>query len=830
VFPICQGPKWEHVPSLGPQESGSLRSPSQVAPAVDAPAPVRNPAGDVVPEPPEQEVRLAREITLLDATMMGVGALMGGGVFVLLGLAAGVAGNAVLLSLFLNGFITIPTLLVYAELGSASDDAGGGYLWVKQGLGQPFGFLGGWFSWFSHVIACSLYSIASAAFIVLLGSLAGWLPAVPGPSWHGLPISLIQALAVGLAGLFVVLNYLGVKIGIKTENVINTVVLVAVLGFMVAGFWGVSRNPGLVKANLTPFFRPGGTAFNLSNVFLAMGITFIAFEGYEIISQTSEEIQDPRRNIPKAIWASFLIVWATMLCITLIALGMPHVPAGFVDSAKDCVGANPVPVWCYLGNLRETALITVANQVMPYGTVLIAASALLLQLTALNATIYSSSRVSFAMGRDGNLPKFFGAVHAVRRTPHKAVLGSGLLIVTMALLPIATVATSADVMFLLLFLLVNLSYIKLRKTIPAEKFGFRAPLFPYIPIIGIFTKFFLAVYLYKYEPRAWYVTGAWLLAGLLFYYAYVRRQEANAPVPPPPLPTVRLPLARQRRAVRVLVLIATPAASTARSLARVAGRIAQSLGGEVLLLQAVIVPELTPLAEGQAFYKERAVLQQARAAIPDGVPAQPLVRIGHNLDALVREAVREEGATLLLMSGQARFTVGQPTSPLLVYPPCDVAVLRLRTPEVNVGKVLVTSHVGQHTGLGVKLATALAKTAGGEVTLYKVDEPEAAPDPAWGQEVLAANALHGAPAKVEHEPGPVVKKILEKARAYDLVVVGARVAPRLGRKTLLGPRTQEITDRAPGNILIVRTATPTGARLTWLGRRLMTVRKYFLPE
>ncbi|MEA3143713.1 MAG: hypothetical protein QOG31_1037 [Thermoplasmata archaeon] len=784
---------------------------------MDAPLPVRSDAAEGAPEPPEQEVRLAREITLLDATMMGVGALMGGGVFVLLGLATGVAGPAVLLSLFLNGFITIPTLLVYAELGSASDDAGGGYLWVKQGLGQPFGFLGGWFSWFSHVIACSLYSIASAAFIVYLASLAGWLPADVGPSWHGLPISIIQALAVSLAGLFILLNYVGVKIGIKTENVINSAVLAAVVVFIAAGFWAVSRDPGLVKANLAPFFRPGGTAFNLSNVFLAMGITFIAFEGYEIISQTSEEIQDPRRNIPKAIWASFLIVWAIMLCITFIALGATHAPGG-------------VQSWIYLGALKETALITVANQIMPYGTVLIAGSALLLQLTALNATIYSSSRVSFAMGRDGNLPRFFGAVHQVRRTPHKAVLGSGVLIIVMALLPIATVATSADVMFLLLFLLVNLSYIKLRKTIPAERFGFRAPLFPYIPIVGIFTKFFLAVYLYKYEPHAWYVTIAWLAAGLLFYYAYVRRLEAKAPVAPPPLPTVRLPLARHRRAYRILVLIATPAASTARSLAQVAGRIAQSLDGEVLLLQAVIVPELTPLSEGQAFYKERAVLQQARAAVPADVHAQPLVRIGHNLDALVREAVREEGATLLLMSGQARFTVGQPTSPLLVYPPCDVAVLRLRTPEVKVQKILVTSHVGQHTPLGVKLATALAKTANGDVTLYKVDEGDAPADTSWGQDVVAANAVPGSHASVEHEPGPVVKKILEKARGYDLVVVGARVAPRLGRKTLLGPRTQEITDRAPGNILIVRNATPGGDRLTWLGRRLITLRRYFQPE
>src|SRR5687767_12948816 len=138
--------------------------------APDAAAPVDGDDG---------EVSLAREITFFDATMLGVGALMGGGVFVLLGLAAGVAGNGLLVALFLNGFITMPTLMVYAELGSASDDAGGGYLWVKDGLGQPFGFLGGWLGWFSHVIACSLYSIASAAFVLFIARSAGWVEPDP---------------------------------------------------------------------------------------------------------------------------------------------------------------------------------------------------------------------------------------------------------------------------------------------------------------------------------------------------------------------------------------------------------------------------------------------------------------------------------------------------------------------------------------------------------------------------------------------------------------------------------------------------------------------------
>jgi amino acid transporter/nucleotide-binding universal stress UspA family protein len=761
---------------------------------------------------PEGEVELAREITLVDATMMGVGALMGGGVFVLLGLASSVAGNGLLLALVLNGIITLPTLMVYAELGSASHDAGGGYLWVRQGLGKALGFLGGWLGWFSHVIACSLYSIASAAFIVLLVHMAGWLP--------GDHPELARALALGLAALFIGLNYVGVKVGIRSENVINTAVLAVVLVFIGAGLWMANQHPEVVKFNLQPFFRSGESGVgNLSGVFLAMGITFIAFEGYEIISQTSEEIQDPKRNIPRAIWYSFIIVWVIMLAVAFIALGVTTSGTG-------------AQAWSYLGNLKELALVKMAQQVMPYGTVLVAGSALLLQLTALNATIYSSSRVSFAMGRDGNLPRIFGKVHPTRRTPHFAVLGSGVLVLIMALLPIEAVATAADVMFLLLFLLVNLAYIKLRKVIPQDRFGFRAPFFPYLPLAGIFTKFFLAIYLWKYSHVAWYVTGLWIAVGLLVYYLYASR-KAQAPAPLVPAPAGAMPFAGPRRDYRVLVLISSPAPSTARALARTGGNLAKALDGEVVLLQPIVVPEVTPLAEGEAFLRDRTLLQQARSAIPAGVPVRSLVRIGHNIDAMVREAVRDEGSTLLLMSGQARATVGQPTAPLLADPPCDVGMLRLKNPSVGAMHVLVTAQSSKQAPLGVQLGTALAKGAGGVVTLYHVSQANesTAERQAWASGLLEASAVAGMKAEISLESGDPVPLVLKKSRGADLVVVGANVAPRIWRRSLLGAKTQEIADRVAGNVLLVRRVTgKRGAGGNWLGRRIVQLGRYFQPE
>jgi amino acid transporter len=754
------------------------------------------------------EVSLARELTWIDATLLGIGALMGGGVFVLLGIAAGVAGPALILALFLNGFITFPTLLVYAELGSASDDAGGGYLWAKEGLGQPFGFLGGWLGWFSHVIACALYSLAAAAFALFIARSAGWIEVTP---------EFLRYLALGLAALFTGLNYVGVKIGIKAENAVNSLVLVAVLVFIGFGLWEVAQHPSSVSYNFDPFFPPGSTLSGLSNVFLAMGITFIAFEGYEIISQTSEEIQDPKRSIPKAIFASFLVAWAIMLLAAFISFGATSFTPGEQS-------------WVFLAEAKEHALVEAAGQIMPYGAMVIAGSALLLQVTALNATIYSSSRVSFAMGRDGNLPRFFGKIHPERRTPHFAVLGSGLLVLVMTLLPIATVAVAADVMFLLLFLIVNVAYIKLRKTIPQERFGFRAPLFPYIPLIGIATKFFLAIYLWKYSHIAWYVTIAWIGVGLILYYAYIRPREHLEPAVEPRPAFVARPVDRMRKAYRILVLLSSPAPSTARSLASTAGAIAKTLDGEVLLLAPVVIPDVTPLAEGRRLFKGGPLLAEARTGVPPSVPVHTLVRIGHNLDALVREVVREEGVSLLLMSGIGKATVGQPSGPLIAFPPCDLGLLRHRR-EGPMGKVLVGGGgLGEsHAALAVRLGTAVAKAHGGQTLLYHIrtDEGDSADARmAWGRTLLDHHAVPGAKADLEiGHAFDAVPLIVGKGKEFDLLVVGAG-EPRLLGKGLLGPRTQEISDRVAGNVLVVR----NGGESSVMGRRLMLLRRYFLPE
>ncbi|MHB8634208.1 MAG: amino acid permease [Thermoplasmatota archaeon] len=790
---------------------------------MEDPKPPTRPAGEPRPETARADpkartdVRLSRDLTFGDATMLGVGALMGGGVFVLLGIATGVAGNALILAFFLNGLITIPTLMVYAELGSAFHDAGGGYLWIKSALGQPLGFLGGWMSWFSHTVACALYSIASAAFVMYITNGAGWTSTPDhGPVvafGHVMPVSTtaaLQILAVLIAGLFVFLNYVGVKVSVKGENLVTSIVMVGVIVFIGFGLWDVFHNLHRVQQNFTPFFPGGHLMAGLSGVALAMGITFIAYEGYEIIAQSSEEVENPGKNIPRAHWTSLYIVWAVILLVTLIVLGATYYPGA-------------AHAWEHLKDSKELAVIVAAKQIMPYGAALIVACSLLLQLMALNATIYSSSRVSFAMGRDGNLPPLFARVHPKRRTPHNAVWGSGIIIMLMAVLPIESVATSADVMFLLLFLLVNSSYIKLRKTLPKEVFTYRAPLFPYVPLVGIGTKFFLAVYLYKYSPVAWYAVMAWLVVGLGFYYVYTRPREVRTSVELQRHMVLAAPTMTGRRDYRILVPLTNTA--TVRGLALAARDVAVGKKGEIVFLYTITLPSATPLEAGRKFVAQgQPLLDTALSAVGGDSPCSAIVRIGHDTSRTIRSASQEMGASLVLVGwrGQTGLSSSQ-LNDLVENPPCDLAIVKVvNTPPPR--RILQPSGAGAHSRLALSLAGAIATAREATIQVLNVVTPaheeEATDDvrKARTRATIAQEVPSTVQADVEVAHSKLlVSEVLRRSRGQDLLVLGATRQP-FWRATMFGNKPEQMAAGFPGSVLMVK---------SYEGRSVENVRSLF---
>ncbi|MBN1679987.1 MAG: amino acid permease [Anaerolineae bacterium] len=348
-----------------------------------------------------EHITLSRDLGFFDITMIGVGAMIGAGIFVLTGVAAREAGPALIFAFLLNGIVTTFTAMAYAELGSAFPEAGGGYLWVKEGLGGTNGFLSGWMSWFAHAVAGSLYGLGFGHFAYELWGMAG-APTL-GISEH----LWVLGLTTSIIALFTYINYRGASETGTIGNVITITKVIILALFVVFGIIALLKVDSWPD-RFTDDFLPNG----ISGVVIAMGLTFIAFEGYEIIAQSGEEVVDPRRNIPRAIFVAIITVVIIYIAVAFVSIGAIKPPDGILPHI-------------YLGEQKETAVVEAAGQFMPAGKILLLISGLASTMSALNATTYSSSRVSFAMGRDHNLPEIFSRIHPERHTPYLAVIMSG---------------------------------------------------------------------------------------------------------------------------------------------------------------------------------------------------------------------------------------------------------------------------------------------------------------------------------------------------------------------------------------------------------------------
>lgn len=242
-------------------------------------------------------VTLRRDLGLLDVTMIGIGAMIGTSIFVLIGVVTQEIGTAIILVFILNGIVTIFTASTYAELGSSFPEAGGGYLWSKKALPHPAGFMSGWLSWFGHTVACSFYSLGFGyAMEAILGQ---FHIDVFGLSSDVL-IKVFAAIAIVF---FLGINYAGVGATGKTGTTITLIQILIIVFFVVfAILYALNMNGITVLSSNFDNLFPHGKGY--ASIIPVMAFTILAFEGYEIIVQCGEEVKDPKRNIPRAIFAS----------------------------------------------------------------------------------------------------------------------------------------------------------------------------------------------------------------------------------------------------------------------------------------------------------------------------------------------------------------------------------------------------------------------------------------------------------------------------------------------------------------------------------------------
>lgn len=718
------------------------------------------------------EIELSREMGVLSATMIGVGAMIGAGIFVLTGIAAGTAGPGLLLAFSLNGIVTLFTALAYAELGSTIPEAGGGYLWVKHSLPSINGFLSGWMSWFAHAVAGSLYALGFGAYFGLL--LETYHIDVFGLTGE----ELIKFLAVIIALVFMYVNYTGASETGTIANIVGLLKIIILAVFIISGLYTMYYKPDWFT-NFYPFLPNG-----YGGIFMAMGLTFIAFEGYEVIAQTAEEIKNPRQNIPRAIFLSLLVVVPIYLLVAFVSIGAL---------------TTDIPSWQFLGEHKELGLLEAARQFMPFGTFLLLIGGLVSTMSALNATTFSSTRVSFAMGRDFNLPAIFKKVHPVKRTPYAALFISSALIIIMAVgLPIEHVASAADIMFLLLFLQVNVAVIKIRNKFGNElDYGYRMPFFPLIPVLGIITQFFLAIYMFNFSPLGWYATIIWISLGVLIYFGYSVGKE-------------KIEKGKKARQIspgdyRVVVSLSKP--ENVEPLISIGSGIAKSQESELIALHVIAVPQQAFLETGSQFMKDSQPMFEkaiSRGKVLGVAVARKIV-VSHDIPQAILDVARSGKTNLILLGGTEKQFAGKikQSVPQIVMASsdCDVGVLfpkGFRT----IRKILVPLGPGEHE-YRVHFAEKLRKFFNAEMMIFTVVKDESSIPYVQKKHDETIRSLSTDTRYEIEVSDSIANAISRKSREYDLLMIGPSTEWIL-HDVLFGSLPDSIINNSACSVLILK--------------------------
>ena len=744
--------------------------------------------------------------------------MIGAGIFGLTGIAAGEAGPVgLLLAFFLNGVVTTLTGLSYAELGSAYPQAGGGYAWVKEGLARVFGFYAGWISWFSHSVACSLYAVLFGTFFAELLEISGvhlgdevFLLGLTGEE------VAVKILAVIAALTFIIINVRGSS---ETGLVGNIITIFKIVVLMLLVFFGVRAMLNIPAWADNFWSDPSPLPHGFGGVILAMGLTFVAFEGYEIIAQSGEEVMNPERNVPRAIFLAIAIVVIIYLAVAFVTVGAVQQDSG-------------LPNWLYLGENGERAMIETARAIMPYGALIMILGGLASTTSALNATIYSSSRVSFAMGRDRDLPAIFGRIHPRNKTPHWAIWLSGLLIILIAiLLPVADVASGASITFLLLFLMVNIALIRMRKTRPDLERPFRVPWVPWLQYLSIAVQLVLAIELFQLSPIAWITTIIWLLLGILVYREHGAVHEAAKEED-----TILLEETVAARDYSVLLPVANEI--MARPLARLGALFALPNHGELFALHIIRVPIQMGVNDGRAFLRQSRPLLEEVIAIgrEADVPVRTMVRLGRDIGDSIISAARGRNADLMVVgwpvpTHRQQEAFGTILDLLAKNPPCDLAVVRFRRTEPPT-RILVPVAGGPNARLALELALTQADALENQghrrpevVALNLVLDGINGDDLEQRRQDLLDN-LDIADWPIELRlvyTTDVVHGILDEATDFDQIIIGASEEGLL-EQSLFGSIPQRVAEEALTTVVMVKRhdLVKFGLR-RWLGRQRQKV-------
>jgi len=457
--------------------------------------------------------RLRRTLGLVDLTALGIGAIIGAGIFSSTGTAAAGgadhigAGPALIVSYVLTAVACGFAALCYAELASMIPIAGSAYTYAYVTLGEFLAWIIGWDLILEYAVGNVAVAVSWSgyfqSFIAGFGlHLPTWMVSTinqaranpeiftQAPHIGSLPI-VFNLPALAIVGLLTVLLVVGIKESARVNSVIVAIKIVLVLGFIAVGtFW-------VQPANWHPFAPHG-----FSGVLAGASLIFFSYIGFDAISTTAEEAKNPQRDLPRAMIASLVICTVLYIAVTAVLTGM--VPS------RDLGVADPLAL-----ALQRTGMVRLAG-VFSFGAV-IAMTAVLLVFQL------GQPRIFMAMARDGLLPSWAAKVHPRFRTPHVTTILTGVLVAVPALFfDINEMIEFTNIGTLAAFVLVSAGVLVLRYTEPDRPRPFRCPLVPFVPMASIFCCIALMLPL----PRiTWFRFVGWMAIGLVIYFVYGMRRS-----------------------------------------------------------------------------------------------------------------------------------------------------------------------------------------------------------------------------------------------------------------------------------------------------------------
>lgn len=439
---------------------------------------------------------LKRTLTAFDLTCMGIGAVIGVGIFVVTGTAAARhAGPGIMLSFVISMFACVFSAFCYAEFASTLPVSGSAYNYSYASLGEIFAWIIGWDLVLEYIVGGITVAIGwSGYFVNILKSLGIelpiWCSAAPG-STPGAIINLPAALIILTLTAVLVL---GIKHSARFTTILVFIKVAAIAVFLLVGFSHIDT------ANWSPFLPYG-----IKGVFTGAAIVFLAYIGFDAISTAAEETINPQRNMPIGIIASLII--CTILYILVSAVLTGTVNYTLLD--------NPAPVANALSSMG-----------FRWSAALVSAGAITGLTSVLLVLLIGQPRIFFAMSRDGLVWPWFSKVHPKFKTPYRTQILCGVSIAAFAaFIDIGTAAELTNIGTLFAFTLVCGSVIVLRKTEPELKRGFRCPGVPVIPALGILTCVGL---MFSLPMITWIRFGIWFVIGIVIYFLYSRKHSLLA--------------------------------------------------------------------------------------------------------------------------------------------------------------------------------------------------------------------------------------------------------------------------------------------------------------